>query len=383
MSPKEAQTKRKYSKIPHELRVLIINDCVENEESVITKAKAAKKYHLCWQTVDNIVEAYLEDGRVDPKPRGGRRKSTVKLTDEHEDFIVNFLDEDCTKTLGMMRQALMDNYPNLAEKGVAINTVWSFLVHRIGFTLKRTKAIEEKRNEPEQLERRKYFVGPYMAERGMAYKTNCIFVDEAGFNATLIRGEGWSKKGNESVVKTKYKRALNITILAGISYNGLENISAKIVKGGTNGKIFADYLGLIFKTLDDTNAPPQFFVMDNASIHKAKEVKALFEGSRHRIALLPPYSPFLNPVEECFSKLKTLVKRKPGLTPSQLREHIRESTNEITTENCKAWVEHSIKFYSRCSRGLPTILSDNPDIDDQNDKDAENDTQNDANSEQN
>lgn len=103
--------------------------------------------------------------------------------------------------------------------------------------------------------------------------------------------------------------------------------------------------------------------MDNASIHKASEVRELFRNSRHEMALLPPYSPFLNPVEECFSKLKNLVKRKPGLSPLELCEHIKASTNEITQQNCKAWVEHSIKFFKPCTKGKE-ILSDDPEFSD-------------------
>lgn len=141
---------------------------------------------------------------------------------------------------------------------------------------------------------------------------------------------------------------MNLSILAGISYHGVENISAKVVKGGTDGPIFKDYVKSIMEKLDSTNTGPHFFVMDNASFHKADVVKDLFKNSQHEMCLIPPYSPFLNPVEECFSKLKNLVKRKPGLTQNQLMDHIMTSTNEITRENCSKWVEHSMSFFEDC-----------------------------------
>lgn len=158
---------------------------------MIKKLEAARRYGLSWQTIDNIFEAYISEGRVDPKARGGIIESIAKLTKEHEEFLCDFLDEDCTRTLGMIREALYIHFLRLQKKGISPNSIWNFIVKRIGFTLKRTKPVEERRNTPEQLERRKELVVSYMAERGMAYKANCIFVDEAGFNANLIRGQGW------------------------------------------------------------------------------------------------------------------------------------------------------------------------------------------------
>lgn len=210
--------------------------------------------------------------------------------------------------------------------------------------------MEERRNTPEIIKQRYEYVVQRLPERGIAYKTNCIFVDEAGFNANLVRGQGYSKKGSTSVVVNATKRAENLSILAGISYHGVEGVSVKIVKGGTTGEIFKDFVSGIMKKLDDTNAGPHFFVMDNASIHKSPVVKELFKNSNHQMCLLPPYSPFLNPIEECFSKLKTLVKRKPNLRGSEkLIEHIRQSTYEISQENCKGWIDHSIQFFGDCT----------------------------------
>lgn len=64
---------------------------------------------------------------------------------------------------------------------------------------------------------------------------------------------------------------------------------------------------------------------------------------------LPAYSPFLNPVEECFSKLKGLVKRKLGVKTKELIEHIGECSKEIVQENCHGWVDHGISFFSQMS----------------------------------
>jgi transposase len=47
--------------------------------------------------------------------------------------------------------------------------------------------------------------------------------------------------------------------------------------------------------------------MDNLSVHKGKWVRELIEARGCLLWLLPPYSPDFNPIEEAFSKVKTLL----------------------------------------------------------------------------
>lgn len=50
--------------------------------------------------------------------------------------------------------------------------------------------------------------------------------------------------------------------------------------------------------------------MYNASIHQEKNVKEAAEFREFNILYPSPYSPFLNPIEEFWSKLKAGVKRE-------------------------------------------------------------------------
>ena len=44
--------------------------------------------------------------------------------------------------------------------------------------------------------------------------------------------------------------------------------------------------------------------MDNLSVHKAKSVQKLLKEQRFKVIFNPPYSPWGNPIEECFSVVK-------------------------------------------------------------------------------
>ncbi|KAG2213201.1 hypothetical protein INT47_011350 [Mucor saturninus] len=282
-----------------------------------------------------LLNIWHTEGRVEKKKRGGRRRELVKFEDAHGEYITKLFDEDCTQTLDTIKERLEAEFPDLAAKKISTSGLWRYITGCIGFTLKRTKAVEERRNTPATIEQRFDYIVHRLPERGIAYKTNCIFVDEAGFNANLICGQGY------------FEERLNKCC---ISYHGVEDVSVKIVKGGTTGDIFREFVRGIMKKLDDTNAGPHFFVMDNASIHKTPAVKELLKNSNHQMCLLPPYSPFLNPIEECFSKLKTLVKRKPNLKgKEELVEHIRQTIHQISEENCQGWIDHSIQFFGDCT----------------------------------
>ena len=86
-------------------------------------------------------------------------------------------------------------------------------------------------------------------------------------------------------------------------------------------------------------------IMDNATIHKTPEVKQGFE-----ILYLPPYSPFLKPIEEFWSKLKAGVKRNLLTTDDTLLPRIIDSAGQVSGQDCQGWIRHSF-VVSRCIDG--------------------------------
>ncbi|OAD68704.1 hypothetical protein PHYBLDRAFT_150294 [Phycomyces blakesleeanus NRRL 1555(-)] len=117
-----------------------------------------------------------------------------------------------------------------------------------------------------------------------------LTLDEADFNANLIREQGWSKKGKASIVKTKLKRGLNISILAGISYQSVESVQAKLSPDGMIGPIFVEFVKMIMDLLDYSNSAPHNFIMNNVLIHRFYIVIELFANSQHHLHFSPPYS---------------------------------------------------------------------------------------------
>ena len=54
--------------------------------------------------------------------------------------------------------------------------------------------------------------------------------------------------------------------------------------------------------------------MDNLRSHKVEGVRAAIEAAGAELRYLPPYSPDMNPIEQAFAKLKTLLRKTEART---------------------------------------------------------------------
>jgi transposase len=64
--------------------------------------------------------------------------------------------------------------------------------------------------------------------------------------------------------------------------------------------------------------------MDNLGSHKGQLVRRAIRAAGARLFFLPPYSPDLNPIEQVFAKLKTLL-RKAGLDSDVKRNGVKQT----------------------------------------------------------
>ena len=85
----------------------------------------------------------------------------------------------------------------------------------------------------------------------------------------------------------------------------------------------------------------QIVLLDNLGAHKTKKARELIEAQGAEVWFLPTYSPDLNPIEEAFSKVKTLLKKAEAHTKEALVEAIAQALAAVTTEDARGWFSHS------------------------------------------
>jgi transposase len=129
------------------------------------------------------------------------------------------------------------------------------------------------------------------------------FVDESGVNLALTRSYGWAPVGE--VFRAFVEQVLCPTLCAG-----------------------------------------DIVVMDNLGAHKVTGIREAIEGYDAQVMYLPPYSPDLSPIEQCWSKLKTILLSVGARTREALDAAIAQALEKITTADALAWFTHC-----GCSRG--------------------------------
>jgi transposase len=71
---------------------------------------------------------------------------------------------------------------------------------------------------------------------------------------------------------------------------------------------------LRLRVLEDCDAPTlsrgDIVIMDNLPAHKVAGVREAIEATGARLAYLPSYSPDLNPIEQVFARIKSILRRE-------------------------------------------------------------------------
>ena len=94
-----------------------------------------------------------------------------------------------------------------------------------------------------------------------------------------------------------------------------------------------------------------FFIMDNVNFHKSSPINNLY-NRRDLYKLLPPYSPFLNPIENVFGIWKSIYRNMKYRSDSEVEVAILDPAKQLKLKS-RAFLrcfEHTHKYYD-------TILS--------------------------
>jgi transposase len=80
--------------------------------------------------------------------------------------------------------------------------------------------------------------------------------------------------------------------------------------------------------------------MDNVSFHKSSTIVDAIEAAGAQVKFLPPYSPDLNPIESCWSKIKEGRRRAQARTRQSLDEAVAQLADTVTPSDAQGWFGH-------------------------------------------
>jgi transposase len=161
------------------------------------------------------------------------------------------------------------------------------------------------------------------------------FVDESGLNLARTRLYGRAPTGERVIGSVPQNYGPNVTILGALGVHGLHAVMT--VDGATDTEVFRTY---VKRVLAPTLTPGDIVVMDNLRAHKAVGVQQAIARRGARLLYLPPYSPDLSPIEPCWSKVKTALRKAKARTREALDRAITGVLTSITQTDAQGWFRH-------------------------------------------
>jgi transposase len=162
-----------------------------------------------------------------------------------------------------------------------------------------------------------------------------VFVDEMRAHTSLSPIYTYSPKGRRAYCSVPRNRGKNTTLLSCMSLEGMG--ASLVVEGATNREAFEAY---IERVLSPELRPGQVVVMDNLAAHKGERIRELIEGRGCELLYLPPYSPDLNPIEEAFSKIKSLLRKGEARTRETLVGAIGAAISAVSAKDACGFFKH-------------------------------------------
>ncbi len=124
----------------------------------------------------------------------------------------------------------------------------------------------------------------------------------------MRRDRARSRRGNRVSITIPTIRGRMQTLI--IAANQDKILHQKLISETTcSGEQFTIFIQeLIINLNANNNFRGSWLIMINAQIHKVRSARDFIGNSGYHLAFLSPYSYMLNPVENIFSKIKSLVR---------------------------------------------------------------------------
>jgi len=145
----------------------------------------------------------------------------------------------------------------------------------------------------------------------------------------MARLYGWGPKSERVVCYEPRGHWHTNTFVAALRHDGIK--APWLLEGAMNGDAFLSY---VRRVLGPTLRKGDIVLLDNLSSHKVEGVREAVEARGATILYLPPYSPDFNPIENFFSKLKSLLRKAAPRSLKRLISSIRDILSSVSPAEC-------------------------------------------------
>ncbi len=163
-----------------------------------------------------------------------------------------------------------------------------------------------------------------------------VFVDEMGSHIAMIPSHARSLRGVRALGVARRNRGSNLTTIAALGMEGI--MTSFAFEGATDGVTFEVFVREVL--LPELRAG-QVIIWDNLGAHHRASVEVAVKEAGCEVWFLPPYSPDLNPIEECFSKVKAWLRRCQARSVDALVDAIGAGFERVSSSDVLGWFRHA------------------------------------------
>ena len=163
-----------------------------------------------------------------------------------------------------------------------------------------------------------------------------IFLDESAINTALTPTHGRAPVGERVVDSTPRNYGEQTSVIGALSF-GRGLLATMTLTGAVDTLAFNAYLAQV---LSPRLRQGDVVVLDNLNVHKASLVKQVAEERGAQVIWLPPYSPDFSPIEQCWSKIKTLLRAAKARTREELEKALAQAIKLIKKSDIRGWFKH-------------------------------------------
>lgn len=163
-----------------------------------------------------------------------------------------------------------------------------------------------------------------------------VFIDETWVKTNMVRTHGWGRRGQRVRGDAPLDHWKTLTFIAALRSDRID--APYVLDGPINGPTFTAW---VEQCLVPTLKPGDVVIMDNLGSHKGKAVRQAIRAAGARLLFLPPYSPDLNPIEQVFAKLKTLLRKAAERTVEATWRRVGLLLDHFPPSECTSYIRNA------------------------------------------
>jgi transposase len=151
----------------------------------------------------------------------------------------------------------------------------------------------------------------------------------------MTRTHARSLKGTRAHGTRPLKKGQNVSTITAIT-------TKKIL---ATANFLGAVTGIVFEAFMIRQVVPELWegaviTIDNCKIHFSDEVKKAVEEKGAKLVYLSPYSPDFAPIENFWSKIKSILRKLKPRTYRELDQALEEAFKQVSEKDLRNWFAH-------------------------------------------